>query len=297
MPRTDPSIVCVNDDSTARQSTVDAFAGAGIDARPCTTLDQVEDALGRDVSCVVTAATVGDGDAFDVVRLVRETSPDTPVVVFTGDPRALDSLRQSELVVEFASRSLPNARERLVSLVSNAALETYQVAYPVPADEQERIRALREYDVEDSGAVDAFDRLTALIARHFDIDVAFVGLLDEHEERFVACEGANWERLARENSICTHTVLDEEVTVVEDVTEDPRFASNDRLRELDIRSYAGARLTTPEGHAIGALCCVDDEPRSYSESERTDLALFAEEAREQLVLRSRLNGARTETST
>jgi GAF domain-containing protein len=95
--------------------------------------------------------------------------------------------------------------------------------------------------------------------------------------------------MAREDTICSHTILEQEVLVVEDVTEDPRFAGIDRLRELDIRSYAGARVRTDEGHAIGVLCCIDDEPRTYTLDERQDLRLFADEATEQLELRRRLN--------
>jgi len=123
---------------------------------------------------------------------------------------------------------------------------------------------------------------------HFDIDVAFVGLVDDHEERFVACEGANWRTLSREDTICTHTILTDEVMVVENVQEDPRFAGVDRLDELDIRSYAGARITDDEGNALGAVCCIHGEPRSYTRAERDDLRRFTDEVQEQLSLRRRL---------
>ncbi|MFC6974290.1 GAF domain-containing protein [Halomicroarcula sp. GCM10025709] len=165
-----------------------------------------------------------------------------------------------------------------------------QAAYPVPKDEGARIAAVREYDIDELRAADAFDRVTELVVSHFDIDVAFVGLVDAHEEQFVACEGANWSTLSREDTVCTHTVLTDEVMVVEDTHEDPRFAANDRLDELDIRSYAGARITDADGNALGAVCCIDGEPRSYSHTERADLRRFADEVEEQLRLRKRLSG-------
>lgn len=85
---------------------------------------------------MVTAATASDGDAFDVVRLVRETSPDTTVVVFADDPRSLESLRESDLVVEFLSRSIPNARDLLMaSLVGSSGEGTLLVAADVSATE------------------------------------------------------------------------------------------------------------------------------------------------------------------
>jgi hypothetical protein len=53
-------------------------------------------------------------------------------------------------------------------------------------------------DVAELSTVEAFDRPSELIVRHLDIGVAFVGLLDEAEERFLACHGADWETLLLE---------------------------------------------------------------------------------------------------
>jgi len=284
------TVICADGDDADRAATARALSDAGMRVQSVATVAAVRSGIDPDVDCVVTGFDFPDGDAYDVVNAVRDANPDLAVVVFS-DASATDLPRpnQGGLVVEYLSKTMPDATERLVALVSQATTPNYQIAYPVPGDEDERIEALRRYDVEDSDAVGAFERLTKLVASHFDIDVAFVGLLDEHEERFVACEGANWETLAREDTICTHTILEESTMVVENVREDPRFAANDRLAELDIRSYAGVRLTTPEGHAIGALCCIDDEPREYSDAEIRDLELFGEEANEQLRLRRRLD--------
>lgn len=90
-----------------------------------------------------------------------------------------------------------------------------QVGFPLPPDETERLEALSASDVRDYEAVASFDRLTTLVANHFDISIAFVGLIGEAEERFVACHGADWTTLAREDSICTYAILEEEVTVVD----------------------------------------------------------------------------------
>jgi hypothetical protein len=56
----------------------------------------------------------------------------------------------------------------------------------------------------------------------------------------------------------------DEVMVVEKVKDDPRFSGVDQLDELDIRSYAGARITDEEGNALGAVCCIHGELRSYT---------------------------------
>lgn len=284
------TVVCADGDRADRAATTDAIEAPGISVRPAASVEEVEAAIGPAVDCVVTGFSLADGDAYDVVDVVRDASPDISVIVFTDvSPGNLPRPDASDVIVEYVGKETPEAHDRLRSLLSQVAVPGYQVAYPVPADERERIEALQTYDLDGLAATDAFDRLTKLVVSHFDIDVAFVGLVDEHEERFVACEGANWETLAREDSICTHTILSEDVMVVEDVREDPRFSANDTLVELDIRSYAGVRLTTPDGHAIGALCCTADEPRRYTDDELADLELFGEEAMEQLLLRKRLN--------
>ncbi|WP_276272885.1 GAF domain-containing protein [Haloarcula litorea] len=285
-----PTVVYADPDETGRETTAAALTDASLQVVTTPTVAETERALAERPDCVVTAATFPDGDAADVVTAVRDAEPDCPCVVYAAESPADLPRGGPGQVVEYVPRTVPNAAERLAEIVAAAASEPTQAAYPVPADEAERLAALRQYDVESLSAAETFDRLTALIASHFDIDVAFVGLVDEHEERFVACEGANWRTLAREDTICTHTILTEEVMVVEDTHEDPRFDGNERLDELDIRSYAGARITDGEGRALGAVCCTDDEPRSYTRAERDDLRRFADEVAEQLQLRRRLDG-------
>jgi len=282
------TVVCVDGNDETRTATIDALEAAGFAVRACSSVSEIEPALDDSVGCVVTAAQLPDGDGFDVVERVREHTPDCACVFFTeASPSELPRGGRDQ-IVEYVPRSVPNAHDRLGDVVSAAAAEVTQAAYPLPEDESERLAALAEYDVEALSALDAFERLTALITSHFDIDVAFVGLVDAHEERFVACEGANWRTLAREDTICTHTILTDEVMVVEDIREDPRFAGVDRLDELEIRSYAGARLTDGDGRALGAVCCIHGEPRSYTRAERDDLRRFADEVEEQLGLRRRL---------
>lgn len=283
-----PAVVCVDADEETRTATVEALETAGFEVRPSESVEGVEAAMDDSVGCVVTTATLADGSVFDVVELVRESYPDCACVLFTDEPPADLPRGGRDQVVEYVPRTVPEAHDRLVDVVRAAATEMTQAAYPVPEDEMERLSAISEYDVDELSALDTFERLTSLIASHFDIDVAFVGLVDAHEERFIACEGANWRTLSREDTICTHTILTDDVMVVENVQEDPRFAAVDRLEELDIRSYAGARITDENGNALGAVCCIHGEPRSYTRAERDDLRRFADEVEEQLQLRRRL---------
>lgn len=283
-----PTVVCVDADDETRSTTVEALEAAGFEVRPSGSVAAVEAAMDDSVGCVVTTTTLPDGDGFDVVELVRDHYPDCPCIFFTGDAPSDLPRGGRDQVVEYVPRSVPGAHDRLVEVVTAAASEVTQAAYPVPEGERERLAALAEYDVDELSTLDTFERLTALITSHFDIDVAFVGLVDAHEERFIACEGANWRTLSREDSICTHTILTDEVMVVENVQEDPRFAGVDSLEKHDIKSYAGARISDGDGNVLGAVCCIHGEPRSYTRAERDDLRRFADEVEEQLALRRQL---------
>jgi len=247
----------------------------------------------QSVDCVVTEYELPDGSGLDVVRALRETHPQTPCVLFTGvQPGAIDTASFEEMIVEYLNRDLPDALDRLGFIVDDVITHSAQVGFLVPDDEQSRLESLQEYDVDELPIEESFSRLTDLIASHFDAAVAFIGLLERDEENFLACTGADWDSLTRENTICTHSMLQEDVMIVEDISEDKRFSSNDVLQNLGIVSYAGANMTTSDGQVIGQVCLIDHEPRTYSDAQRRDLQQFAETAMETLELRQNLQEAR-----
>ena len=53
--------------------------------------------------------------------------------------------------------------------------------------------------------------------------------------------------------------------VIPDLTQDPRTRRNTLVTGAPhLRFYAGARLETPEGHALGTLCVIDSQPRHWT---------------------------------
>lgn len=286
------TVLYVDADEREREAVREALAaGAEVGVLGAASVEAASDVLDANrVDCVVTAYDLPDGSGLDVAARVRDTTPDTPCILFTdASPGRIETAQREDVVVEYLPRDMPSAREALARLVGNVVDQRAQVGYPLPTEEDERLAALEQYDRPGMAASETFDRLTALARSHLGVDVAFVGLVDAHEERLLACAGADWETLTRENSICTHTILQDDVFVIEDTHGDTRFADNDRLDELNIRAYAGVPLETPRGVTIGAFCLTHDEPRSFSEDDLATLKLYAEEAMEQLELRQQLN--------
>ena len=238
------------------------------------------------VDCIVTGYELEDSTGMDVVDTVRAESPQTPVVLYTDvPPGEIDTASFEDLIVEYVNNDLPDAEDRLGFIVDDIINHSVQVGFMTPENEDSRLEALAAYDVEELPIEDSFSRLSDLIASHFDASVSFIGLIEENQENFLACTGADWDSLTREETICTHSMLQEDVMVVEDVREDKRFSENETLENLGIRSYAGANMTTPDGHVIGQVCVLDSEPRSYSAEQKAELEQFAETVMEILELR------------
>jgi GAF domain-containing protein len=286
-------ILCVDPDEGDRAATREALAEAGFDTLGCASLTAARDALGDvAVDCVVTEYDLGDGTGLDLVAEVRSVTPDTACVLFTTVPLDdVDTAAVGGAVAEYLRKDGPGAHGELAALVDHSLSFLSQTAYPLPADEGARIAALERYTTEPALLDDALDRLTVLAAELFGVDAAFVGLVDAHHEQYLSCHGFEVDTAPREDTICTYAILDDGVTVVENVPADPRFASNELVAEAGIGFYAGAPLLTDDGQAIGTFCVMDDEPRSFSAAETDSLRLLADEAMDQLELRRRLRDA------
>jgi GAF domain-containing protein len=285
-------VLCVDPAPAERRATTAALRDAGIDAAGCASIGDARDLLDEATAGIVTEYDLPDGTGFDLVEHARETVPDAPCVLFTGaDFETIDTERIGRTVVEYVDKGAPGARDELADLLAFSIDNRTQTAYPLPPDEDARLDSLDAY-VDDPDALDpAFDRLTTVATALFDVEAATVGFVDDHQERFVACHGTDVDRLEREKTICTHTILEDDVLVIPDTTTDPRFADNEALPAADIRFYAGAPIRVDDGAAIGVFCLFDPEPRSFPASDRELLSTLADEVTAQLVLRRRLREA------
>ena len=139
--------------------------------------------------------------------------------------------------------------------------------------EEKRVEALESYRVLDTAPHPSFDCVTRAAQTAFDTPIALISLIDETRQWFKSCLGLPVRETPREISFCTHAIRQDEVFVVEDAAEDERFAQNPLVTgEPRIRFYAGAPIIDEEGFALGTLCVIDREPRSFDERDRRLLA-------------------------
>ncbi len=117
------------------------------------------------------------------------------------------------------------------------------------------------------------DRIVRFAAKQFKMPIAMISLVDQDRQWFQSICGLDAKETGRDVAFCGHTILQEDVFVIPDARQDCRFAENPLVTgDLQIRFYAGAPLINPQGHALGALCLVDTEPRGdFSEDDKAAL--------------------------
>lgn len=151
------------------------------------------------------------------------------------------------------------------------------MAAPAPKNESERLRRLRRYGILDTPPSPRFDRIARLAGRLLDCPIALVSLVDEQRQWFKARVGLEASETSREDAFCAHTILGEDVMVVNDAATDPRFSDNPFVKgDPDIRFYAGAPLTVGGGLSMGTLCVIDRKPRELDDAGRAVLADLAQ---------------------
>jgi GAF domain-containing protein len=157
---------------------------------------------------------------------------------------------------------------------------------PLPKNEKQRLKVLWQYEVLDTVPEEVFDDLTELAARICGAPLAMISLVDEHRQWFKSRVGVTQTETARDVSFCAHAILQSDLFIIPNATLDKRFANSPLVKsDPKIRFYAGAPLVTPDGHALGTLCVLDQVPRELNADQRQALRVLARHVVGQLELR------------
>lgn len=155
------------------------------------------------------------------------------------------------------------------------------------SDETGRQAALARYDVLDTPAEGAFDKITDLVRSVLGVPMSAVSLIDSDRQWFKSHPGIDATETPRSIAFCDHTIRGREAMIVSDASCDERFQANPFVTgDPHVASYAGVPLETPDGYNIGALCAIDTRPRDFDPGQIAILKSLAALVVEQLELRN-----------
>jgi adenylate cyclase len=164
-------------------------------------------------------------------------------------------------------------------------------SFPAPANEPQRLKALRALDILDSPPETAYDEIAVLAAQICECPIAYISFIDDNRRWLKARYGLPSEvtNAPRGATVCSTTICGAEMFVVPDMTQDSRF---DRVGivvgEPHCRFYCGMPLITDEGYALGTLCVLDIAPRELTFEQREALRRLSRQVLTLLELRRRL---------
>lgn len=161
---------------------------------------------------------------------------------------------------------------------------------PLSNNEAARLNALQQYEILDTPNEEAFDDLTRLAAHICRTPTALITLVDTSRQWFKSRVGMDALETPRDVAFCAHAILEPDLLVVRDASQDSRFADNPLVTtDPKIRFYAGAPLITPDGLRLGTLCVIDYMPRDFAIKQQEALRILARQVMTQLELRRGLD--------
>src|ERR1700722_18215190 len=148
------------------------------------------------------------------------------------------------------------------------------ISFPIP--QNEHLKALRDLKILDGNCVPGFDALCEIARDHFRVPIAFVSFIDGDDQVLKDRCGIGASGTPCDIAFCNHTIISEDVFVVEDALKDTRFGADPLvIGEPHIRFYASVPLSLQPDLRLGSLCLVDYRPRPLSSDQRTTLRRFA----------------------
>lgn len=154
---------------------------------------------------------------------------------------------------------------------------------PTATDELKRLRALHDLQILDTSRNAAFDSLTEVVARHFNVPIVAVSLIDEHRQWFKSECGLGCNETPRSIAFCNYTVAENSLVIIEDAERDVRVSNNPLVRNAPgLRFYAGVPIGLEPDLPLGSLCIADTKTRTLSPEQAADLIRFSVLAEELL---------------
>lgn len=155
------------------------------------------------------------------------------------------------------------------------------------AGEEQRLAAVRRYDILDTPPDGAFDRVTSLAARICQVPISTITIVDEDRIWFKSALGLDGvTQIDRDPGLCGSAIMQQTPYLVSDAAVDPRTLNNPLVcGELGLRFYAAVPLRTADGHNLGTLNVIGRDPRELTGEQVAMLEDLAAIVMDELELR------------
>lgn len=152
--------------------------------------------------------------------------------------------------------------------------------------ELKRIQELRSLNILDTPSEKDYDDLVDLAALICGCPISLLTFIDHNRQWFKARKGLDVCQTARDASICSYAIQQDDVFVVENLLNDSRFSNLPIVTgSVQVRFYAGAPIISPGGEKMGTLCVIDRRPRTMLPQHADALKKLARQASRLLELR------------
>lgn len=156
------------------------------------------------------------------------------------------------------------------------------------SNEQHRLDALQHYQIIDTPPERSFDNIGKLATQFFDLPVAMISFIDTENVFLKTAIGIDITKsIPRSNSLCSLTLLKNELTVFENIPEIDHCFPTDGISAADygFKFYAGIPLVTRTGFSIGVICVMGMETRRFSAKEEAVFKNLAVVVMDEIELR------------
>ncbi|KAL4116414.1 hypothetical protein PRIC2_011868 [Phytophthora ramorum] len=176
-------------------------------------------------------------------------------------------------------------------LLAGASGRAYPLAYsdsnagvplfPLPDNELERLGAVSRARLAGVRNLPELELICNLASRELRCETTLVTLITHDTQYILASNNPVFRNGAgpRDQALCAHTIMGSLPMLVPHAAADVRFSRSQLVLRGGLRFYFGFPLFAPDGlSAIGAVCCVDREPRRVCQSQYETLEKLSRSA-------------------
>lgn len=132
-----------------------------------------------------------------------------------------------------------------------------------PPDESARLSELHSFQILDTPPDPEMDAILDLLLALTGAPIGTITFVDADRQWFKSRRNISARETSRQVAFCAHGILGDDLFVVRDAREDPRFNDNPLVTgDPNVVFYAGMPLTTTAGHNVGMICVQDNRPRN-----------------------------------